>query len=120
MNTCYISAQSVPANQLVGFLHLEELSRQLSLSSAVSLKYSSSSKLMTRSHWLCFWLSFSQIMESTILISVYNLIKPNFICALLCVAKPSMALIKKDTRCQVSELQKKWVLLLGLTKRKLI
>ena len=41
------------------------------------------------------------------MIPVSTSINPNLICVLLCVAKPSRALIKEDTRCRGSELQKK-------------
>ena len=41
------------------------------------------------------------------MIAVSTSISLNFNCALLCVAKPSRALIKEDTRCRGSELQTK-------------
>ena len=62
---------------------------------------------MTRSHWLCLWLSCSKILDSLILIAVSFSMNLNFICALLCVAKPSRSLIKEDTRFQGSEFQRK-------------
>ena len=62
---------------------------------------------MTRFLWLCLWLSFSKILESLILIAVSTATKFYFVCALLCVAKPSRTLTKEDTRCRGSELQRK-------------
>ena len=62
---------------------------------------------MTPSRWLCLWLSCSKILEILILIAVSTSINLNFFCALLCVARPSRALIKEDTRCRGSELQRK-------------
>ena len=41
------------------------------------------------------------------MIAVSTSINLNFICALLCVAKPARALTKEDTRCRGSELQRK-------------
>ena len=41
------------------------------------------------------------------MLAVFTSLNLNFICALLCVAKPSRLLIKEDTRCRGSELQRK-------------
>ena len=41
------------------------------------------------------------------MIAVSNSINLNFICALLCVGKPSGALAKEDTRCRGSEMQRR-------------
>ena len=41
------------------------------------------------------------------MIAISTSINLNFICASLCVAKLSRALIKEDTRCRGSEFQKK-------------
>ena len=62
---------------------------------------------MTRSLWLCLWLSCSKILDRLILIAVSTSTKINFICALLCVANPPKTLIKEGKRCQGSELQRK-------------
>ena len=74
------------------------------------MKYSlsSSSKSPTRALWLCLWLSYSKTLESLILIAVSTSKNFNFICALLCVAKRSRALLKEDTRWRGSELQRKF------------
>ena len=41
------------------------------------------------------------------MIAVSTSLNLNFICVLLCVAKPSRVLTKEDTRCPGSELQRK-------------
>ena len=62
---------------------------------------------MIRFLWLCLLLSCSKILESSILNAFSTSTKFNFICALLCVAKPSRTLIKEVTKCRGSDLQRK-------------
>ena len=109
MATCYNTAQK-SSKSISWYFCLWRNWVDNTFFSAVSLKYSSSSpKSMNRSLWLCRWLNCSKTIESLVLIAVFTSIKIIFICALLCVSKPSRALIKKGTKCRRSELKRNMV-----------